>query len=313
MTDCFYLAPLRGVTDSIFRTAYEKHFGTFDFMMAPFITTVKGKTVKHTHLKDVSGDENDRSRVIPQILGNDLETLNTLADAFKEHGYHTVNLNMGCPHPPVSRKKRGSGLLPHPELVASLLEALCSRENLSVSVKVRLGLQTAADLPKLMPVLNALPLTEVILHPRTGKQGYTGTVDLDRFEESAAVCKHTLVYNGDIDSLATFQRLKTRFPLINRWMIGRGIVCHPGLLHELRTGKEALPDPMILAAFHQELYAANEKRLCGPSHLLGKMKEFWSYFSSSFPESKSVYQQITRSQTLADYHHKVGVAFSTIR
>lgn len=312
MADRFYLAPLRGVTDSIFRVAFEKYFGTFDFMMAPFITTVKGKAVKPTHMKDITGNENDRARVIPQILGNDVETLTVLADAFLEHGYHTVNINLGCPHPPVTRKKRGSGLLPHPEMVASLLDALCSQCSQTVSVKVRLGLTDASDLLRLMPVLNEKPLSEVIIHPRTGKQAYTGTVDLAAFEEAAALCRHPLVYNGDIDSLAMFQKLKRRFPAIERWMIGRGVVAYPGLLRMLQKENKLPQEPALLLAFHNELYAANGMRLCGPSHLLGKMKEFWSYFSSSFPQSDQVYKHITRCETLDDYHKRVMAAFSTL-
>ncbi|HEX2958704.1 MAG TPA: tRNA-dihydrouridine synthase, partial [Chitinispirillaceae bacterium] len=66
-----YLAPLRGVTDSIFRNVFEQYFGTFDYLLTPFIPTVKGDIVNPSHLRDVAVERNDVKRVIPQIIGND--------------------------------------------------------------------------------------------------------------------------------------------------------------------------------------------------------------------------------------------------
>ena len=44
-----------------------------------------------------------------------------MAKALHDLGYEEVNWNLGCPHKPVRKKQRGSGLLPHPERVDALL------------------------------------------------------------------------------------------------------------------------------------------------------------------------------------------------
>ena len=309
MPQKFYLAPLRGVTDGIFRTAFERYFGKFDYLLTPFITTVKGKEVAARHLKDIAGTENDRNRVIPQVIGNDPDDLLLLAKEILRLGYTTVNWNLGCPHPLVTKKKRGSGLLPHPDLVVSILDRLVSVLPGTVSVKVRLGLIDDTDLERLLPLLNDYPLGEVIIHPRTGRQAYRGPVDLDRFAAAAALCRHPVVYNGDIDSLDFFLALQDRFPRVTRWMLGRGVVRRPMLLATVRSGIVQENDPAILRRFHDELFQENGRVLSGPTHLLGKMKEWWSYFASNFTSGGTVLKKIQRCSTIGQYRLRVDEAF----
>jgi tRNA-dihydrouridine synthase B len=306
----FYLAPLRGVTDTIFRTVFESCFGCFDYLLTPFLTTVKGKEVAPSHLKDITGIANDRQRVVPQMLGNDADDLLLLARAVQRLGYPSVNWNLGCPHQQVTRKKRGSGLLPFPELVDSILARLVVSLPCTLSVKVRLGLEQGDELERLMPVLNSYPLREVIIHPRTGKQGYSGSVDLDRFASVAARCRHPVVYNGDIVTLQQFTALRQRFPGISHWMIGRGAAYNPALLKSLREGCVCTVETVLLRRFHDDLFLRNRRILFGPAHLLGKMKEFWGYFSSNFGEGKKVLKKIQRCTTVDQYCRLVDDVFA---
>jgi tRNA-dihydrouridine synthase B len=310
MTQKFYLAPLRGVTDTIFRTAFERYFGKFDYLLTPFITTVKGREVAPKHLKDIAGSENDRARVIPQILGNNAEDLQLLAKHINLLGYPTVNWNLGCPHPVVAKKKRGSGLLPYPEIITAILDRLVPALEGRLSVKVRLGYSDTTELERLLPLLNDYPLSQVVIHPRTGKQAYHGTVDLERFAAAASLCKHPVVYNGDIVSLEGFSALRQQFPNIRHWMIGRGAVHHPYLLASLRRGESVETDQVILRSFHDDIYRENSRVLFGPAHLLGKMKEFWWYYSSNFKNGSDVLKSIQHCSAIDQYCRKVDAAFA---
>ncbi|MBN1306700.1 MAG: tRNA-dihydrouridine synthase family protein [Chitinispirillaceae bacterium] len=311
MQQAIYLAPLRGLTDHIFRTAFERRFGRFDYMLAPFITTVRGRNVAPSHIKDVIGDENDRLRLIPQLLGNDPDDFLRLAVHLHAIGYRSINLNLGCPHPPqVTRKKRGCGLLPYPETVGRFLERVLPALPNPLSIKVRLGLDDGGELERLMPVLNRFPLSEVAVHPRTARQGYRGSVDLDRFETAAALCRHPVVYNGDIASIDDFRNLRRRFPRISRWMIGRGIVRNPFLLQSIRCGRDHHVDYALLRDFHDELFERNRAFLHGPAHLLGKMKGIWAYFSENFKGSRNVLRAIQRCDTMERYCRRVDEAFA---
>lgn len=108
------LAPLRGITDHVFRTVYATHFSGFDCALAPFVSSVKGAVVKKSHIKDFLPENNKKLRIVPQIIGKDAEEFAILSRQLSAMGHETVNWNLGCPFPQVTRKKRGAGLLPFP-------------------------------------------------------------------------------------------------------------------------------------------------------------------------------------------------------
>lgn len=297
----FYLAPLRGVTDRIFRNSFEEHFCRFDYLLTPFIPTVKGVSVNPSHVKDINPQLNDTMRVIPQIIGNNPEEIAMLANHMHSNGYQVVNLNAGCPHPQITRKKRGSGLLPYPELLESILRETLSLINCPLSVKLRLGLESADEFEKIIPVLNRFPLHEVIIHPRTGKQMYEGTVDLESFEKIYSRIEHPVCYNGDIWSLEHFRQYSSRFKSITRWMTGRGAIQNPFLLMQLKSDSFVKPDIEKLKAFHDDILSKNAEVLFGPSHLLGKMKELWGYISHCFSDSERILKKIRKLSSVKGY------------
>jgi tRNA-dihydrouridine synthase len=298
----FYLAPLRGVTDSVFRNVYEKHFGKFDYMLAPFIPTIRGNRVKDYHIRDILPDNgcNDTKRLIPQIIGRDAEGFLLLSNKFAELGFPSVNWNLGCPAPLITRKKRGSGLLPHKDIIERFLDEVIPKLPIPLSIKTRLGLDSKDDLETLIPIFNNYPLTELIIHPRTGSQLYGGTVDIDKFETCLNKSTHTVVYNGDIISVDNLKYLTGRFPNVNNWMIGRGIVRNPNLLKELRnenTSTQSIYD------FLNDLISADPNNPSNPndpndpnhSHttkILGRMKEIWRYLGAGIDESGELTQKI---------------------
>jgi tRNA-dihydrouridine synthase len=303
-----YLAPLLGVTDSIFRNVFEQYFGKFDYLLTPFIPTVKGDIVNPSHLRDVAVDRNDLDRVIPQIIGNDPAQFVVLANTLHAMGYRSVNWNLGCPSPQIIRKKRGSGLLPHADIIKQFLDTVVPSLHCPLSLKVRLGYESDQELLRLMPLFNEYPIQEITVHARTGIQMYDGIVNLDGFEKCSSVSRHKIIYNGDIATIDMFNLLKKRFPSVHAWMIGRGVVGLPFLLKAIR-GDGYARDISQLRKFHDELYLRNSRILHGPSHLLGKMKELWSYLIQSFPEQSKLLKSIHKATKLEQYAKLIDQVF----
>jgi tRNA-dihydrouridine synthase len=307
------LAPLHGVTNRVYREAYFKYFVGFDSVMAPFIHAITGADPAQAHFKDVVPRESLCVPVEPQLMGNDADSFIETASMLAGQGYSTVNINMGCPYPMVTRKRRGAGFLPHPDSVESFLDAACSRTTMRISVKVRLGLSSSDDILRIMPVLNKFPLERVIIHPRIATQMYSGAVNLNGFAAAAALSKHEIEYNGDIKDAAFLVALQARFPSIHRWMIGRGAMVNPFLPARLK----GLPDPDdpagTIQAFHEELYAGYRNVLFGPRHVLDKMKEVCGYLARSFSNCDSTLKSITRAKTLDAYERSVQNMFARER
>jgi tRNA-dihydrouridine synthase B len=297
-----YLAPLRGLTEYIYRNAFSRHFDGFDAAVAPFIPTITAARFKKTHLKDVLPENNQAMPIIPQIIGNNPEDFIPLAKRLFDLGYATVNWNLGCPFPMVANKQRGSGLLPYPQKIEAFLEATISAIPNRLSIKARLGRKKTDEILALLQIFNQYPLDEVIVHPRTGQQMYDGTPDLDMFEKCIEVSAHNTVYNGDINDLDTFKAFSQRFKTVNRWMVGRGALADPFLPAAIKTGQNGSTGKVEgFRAFYDDLFEQYRQAFHGPGHLLDRMKGLWTYFSRSFKDSHKIKKKIHRTQNLNRY------------
>ncbi len=300
-TPTLILAPMRGITTMHYRRAFVRHFQGLDIEMAPFISTVNAERINPKLLKDVLPENNSGLPLIPQLIGNKADDFVQMGIALHDLGYDEINWNLGCPHKPIRKKRRGSGLLPHPDIVDTILDQVCDRSPCRISVKVRLGVADKSELIKLAPVLNRYPLSEVIIHPRTAEQMYTGTVDLDAFEEVYQAVNHPVCYNGDITNLAFFQIVAKRFPEIDRYMLGRGLLANPFLCEEIKNYSAGKNPIDRIAAFHADVLASYEAVLHGDHPVLGKMKEFWTYQSIHLSNGRAMFKKLKKTQRLAPY------------
>ncbi|MFH1155366.1 MAG: tRNA-dihydrouridine synthase family protein, partial [Pseudomonadota bacterium] len=255
--------------------------------------------------------ENNRNiPVIPQILGNSPEDFIHLARVIADLGYGTVNWNLGCPHSKVAKKRRGSGLLPWPDDIDAFLDAVMGKISCGLSLKVRLGRGDGSEIFRLLPVLDNYPLDEIIVHPRTGVQMYTGVADVDAFDRIRKQTRHVLVYNGDITGPGFFGTVQTRFPEIRRFMIGRGVLANPFLPSQIKgTSRDFGQDLDVLRAFHDDLFGEYCRFLKSPIHLTGRMKGIWSFLALSFDDCHKALKRIHKSEQVRDYTAAVDLFF----
>ena len=300
------------MTDAEYRTALARHFGGIDLAIAPFVTTHGGRRFKTSHIRDLLPANNQDLPVIPQILSKNPEDFVHLANHLFDYGYGCVNLNLGCPFPQVANKGRGSGMLPFPERVADFLEATIPHLAGRLSIKTRLGRHLSDEIHALIPIFNRYPLQEIIIHPRTGVQMYTGQPDQEAFAASARELVHPVIYNGDITQLSQFNRLTARFPAIAGWMIGRGVLANPFLPGILKTGRDGAENKAArFYRFHDDLLDRYGHRLSGASHLLNRMKGFWQYFPTCFQDGAKARKRIQKARTLAQYQAAVHAFFTS--
>jgi len=303
--DELILAPLLGVTNYLFRSVYSTHFKSFDRAIIPFIT--KGNFDKKTSIlkRELSSEINKNLPATAQILTNNPDDFIICAKNVYSLRGKVLNWNLGCPYPQVIKKRRGGGMLPYVDDIKNFLDKAIPSIPVKMSIKVRLGLDTSDTIYKLIEIFNDYPLEELIIHPRTVEQLYTGSVDLDVFSECLTLSKHEVVYNGDIYTVADYKRLKERFPEIKKWMIGRGAVRNPLLAEKIKNESldERLSenDLIRIMNFHDDLVEAYKKILSGDKHLLDKMKEVISYLYFSFDSNDKTLKKILRSQTLQEY------------
>ena len=228
--------------------------------------------------------------------------------AMQALGYADVDLNAGCPWPFVAKKGRGSGLLRDEAALAAMLEAGCEVLGPGhFSVKVRLGLDEKTLLLRRLPLIQQFPLRELCVHPRTARQMYEGTVDLDAFARVTERCTLPLVYNGDIRTLADFRRLSERFPQVSRWMLGRGLVANPFLAESIRAGRD-MRDCDRFLAWHADVVARYAETSPGDHALLGHLKELWSYLAPTFADGRRLWDGLKLTRTRAEFERVLALS-----
>ena len=299
---------MQGYTDGVFRSVFAQCFpGDVDGAYTPFFELERGE-IQARDRRELAVAAQEGLDVTPQIIAASQEQVTALKAAVTAAGFDSVNLNLGCPYPMVTRRRKGAGVLPHPDLVLSLIGSLFEGVPVRVSIKTRLGLRAAGEFEVLIPVLNRFPLEKVILHPRTAAQMYKGAPDWTAFAGYGSALAAPVIANGDIFSVADAVRVQLECPFIRGIMVGRGMLRDPLLPRRIR----GLPLPEapggIFKEFHDRLLAAYEG--CrAPSHLLDKMVAFWRYFSAIFPDSEKVYKKIKKSKTLPAYRACVETLF----
>jgi tRNA-dihydrouridine synthase len=297
-----WLAPLKGLTDAVFRQTYAEHFSGFDAAVAPFITAAPADRLGEHHARDLLPRVDGGVPLVPQILSSIAEHFLCFARHLYDRGYAEVNWNLGCPFRPVAKKKRGAGLLPFPEHVDEFLDKTLRALPGRLSVKMRLGRNRPDEILSLLPILNRYPIEQITIHPRTAAQMYAGSADLDMFRACLDRSRHRIAYNGDITDLAGFQALAARFPAVGSWMIGRGALSNPFLPAIIKAGRDEIPDKAErFKAFYEALFARYRERREGAGHLLNRMKGFWTYFACAFANGREMGKRVHRTFNLPNY------------
>jgi tRNA-dihydrouridine synthase len=300
-------SPLQGLTDFRFRNAFNKCFGGIDTYYAPSIRLNKNLEIKPAYESDILPENNTGLAVIPQIITSDADEFIFAAKYVQKLGYKELNWNLGCPFPMVTKRGMGSGLIKDPAKINRILNRVHAESGIIVSMKMRLGYETSEEILQVLPVLAKYPIKNIAIHARVGKQLYQGEVDLDSFQRCVDNTGHKLYYNGDITSVAVFKEMKKRFPMIDHWMIGRGMIADPFLPGMIKNNTNKYPENRIkiFSQFHDLLFNDYAQALSGRSHILMKMFQFWKYFRVSFPNSRKELKRIKKVRSINAYKDAV--------
>lgn len=292
------LAPMQGLTEVLFRRVYEECFpGVFSYAISPFLSLTHGNLADAwKKIDDVLPEENVGSMpVIPQILGKEPQEFIELGNRLYDLGYNEINWNMGCPMRKVTGKHRGSGILPYPDEASRILDGVIPDLKPRLSVKMRLGLRSKDEIFALIPIINNYPLASVTIHPRLGRQQYTGIPDLETFGQVLPLIKHPVIYNGDICTAADARRIRERFPQVADIMIGRGVLYRPTLPLEI-NGQATVDSYPAAVHFVRRLMEEIERQMPTEQSRIRKTKEYWCLVWKSLSISELRAREVLHEQ-----------------
>ena len=296
-------APLQGVTDNVWRMAQHNVFGGVDAYYAPFMRVEHGE-VRRKDLRDVDPERNAGITLIPQILACQPDHALMMVDALRQMGYSRIDINLGCPFPPIALHRKGSGMLAYPELVEGLFKALAAVDGVEYSVKMRLGWDRNDQWRDILPLMDIIKPVNIAVHPRIGKQQYKGDLDIEQFEAFLAASPWPMVYNGGLRSVEDIENIIARYPDLVAVMVGSGLAANPGMFVP-----DACPDDYRL--FHDMLVDGYTAQLNGgEAQLVRHLQDIWQTFLPG--TGHKLFKAIRKSRTLEQYETAAAAALADV-
>ena len=307
------LAPFQGITDVVYRSMFMKHFSGIDKYYTPFFTGIQKDNSKSLRSDEIDPRFNDVNIIVPQILSNTAEEIIRFANQCKSMGYPEFNLNMGCPFPRVANKTRGCGLMADPNRTIAMLDEVCDNiDGIKFSIKCRLGYYSEDEIFKFIETFNTLPFSEIIIHPRIGKQMYTGEASLEKFKELIPLINKPLIYNGDIYTVEKYHSVVENISTDRtHTMLGRGLLTNPFLAEDIKKINDNQKDRQTrLHDFVVSLYVERLHHAGGSPKIIGSMKELWKYMMNIFDDPQNVWRNIKKVNHLDEYENSVEKIFN---
>jgi len=198
ITPATVLAPMAGVTDTVFRR-FIRNLGGCGLIMTEFTSADGVLRKKDQKAKRYLHFYQDEHPISAQLFGSDPQVMADAARIVEDLGFDLVDLNLGCPAKKVVKCNGGSGLLRDLPIIQKIFESVRAAVKIPFTVKFRAGWDDNNIIcVELAKMAEDCGLCAVALHARTREMGYSGNA---RWEWIAAVkdaVKIPVIGNGDI-------------------------------------------------------------------------------------------------------------------
>ncbi len=223
----FILAPMDGVTDTVFRQIVAS-VGKPDIFFTEFVPVdaILSKSQEKVLEKSLSYSEIERP-IVAQIWGSDPEKFYRVAKLLSKMKFDGIDINMGCPDRSTIKKGACADLIRNPKLAQEIIYATIKGANgLSVSVKTRIGFHKI-ETEDWVRVLLQTPIAALALHLRTVSEMSKVPAHWEEIEKVVKLrdelkSKALIIGNGDIKTLKEAKEKCEKYK-IDGVMIGRGI------------------------------------------------------------------------------------------
>jgi tRNA-dihydrouridine synthase B len=242
-----YLAPMAGVTDSVFRRLCKEQGA--DVVVTEFVSA-DGVLHRNQRTREMVEFRPEERPVGVQLFGADPEKMAEAAKSVVDWVQPDfIDLNFGCPVNKVVCRHGGSALLrdcPLLEKVASrVVQAL---EPVPVTAKIRLGWDgTSINAVQTARILEDSGVRALAVHGRTKEQGYSGSADWDQIARVAEAVGIPVIGNGD---LRTVEEVNARLEQtrVRGMMLGRAMMTNPWLFRQIKlflNSADLIPEPSL--------------------------------------------------------------------
>lgn len=244
------LAPMAGFSDSAFRQICKKNGA--DVLYSEMASTAAlyyleknprkkllapGERLESEKTLDILRFDRQKEKYfVAQIFGSKPEhfavATKIITEKIKPDG---IDINFGCPVPKIIKQGAGSGLMKDLVRAREVIKTVLDSTDLPVSIKIRLE-SGAVNFREFLENISDLPISALMIHGRTLKQGFVGPADFKVIKEARKYFKGIILANGGIYDLAEAQKALQESKA-DGLGLGRGILGRPWLFKEIKKNK----------------------------------------------------------------------------
>lgn len=258
----YLLAPLAGISDSSFRCIAARQGASLVYTE---MVSAKAMDQRNRNTKELLRFTDEEKPIGVQLFGHEPDVMERTVAALEPQGFSLIDINMGCPVPKVFKNGEGSALMKDPELACALVAAACRQTKKPVTVKMRIGIDSAyVDPVDFAERLEDAGAAAVTVHGRTREQYYSGRVHRDVIRDIKEALRIPVIGNGDVKDPASAHRMfeETGCDAV---MIGRGAIGNPWVFGQLIADERG--DPVAKASFDdKEAMLLEQARLSVAEH-----------------------------------------------
>jgi nifR3 family TIM-barrel protein len=295
------LAPMAGVTDTVFRQLIRRQGGcgliVTEFTSSHGIARGINARKPTRTMRYLAFGEGEHP-ISAQLFGSHPEVMARAAAICQEQGFDMVDINFGCPVNKVVRCNGGSGLLRDLPLVELILKAVRAAITIPLTIKIRSGWdETLIVSTQVGRMAEDHGIDAITLHARTRQQGYSGRADWKHIAELKAAVKIPVVGNGDIvapeDAVRMFEETGC-----DGVMVGRAALSNPWIFQQIgqfaATGSYSTPNQQDRYQMIRTYFSMLMDR--GAPDVVGRMKQFATYFTHGVRDGAQLRARIHHSK-----------------
>lgn len=294
------LAPMAGVTDSVFRRIC-KSFGA-EYMVSEMISA-KAIVYRDSRTPELAKMSSEERPMALQIFGSDSSVMAEAA-SWLYNNFHpdVIDINMGCPVRKIVGNGDGSALMKSPEkakkIVSSVVGAVGAE--IPVTVKIRTGFDSdTLNAVSFAVMLEQAGVSAICIHGRTREQMYAPPIDFNTIADVKKAVSVPVIGNGGIYSGADARRM-FEYTGCDAVMIGQGACGNPWIFEEITSYIEGrsyiapnVHDRINLAKKHTEMLIADKGLHIG----ICESRKHISWYIKGIPGSARIRDLINRSES----------------
>lgn len=305
------LAPMAGVTDTIFRRVIRSLGGCglimTEFTSAEGVTRSAAKTLRYLYF------DQDEHPIAAQLFGANPEVMATAAALVEDLGFDQIDINLGCPAKKVV-KCGGSGLLKDLRQLEQVLGAVRVAAKIPMTIKMRSGWDEANIVAvEVARMAEGIGVEAVAVHPRTRTQAYSGQADWSIIARVKQAVKIPVIGNGDIRVPQDAERMIAETGC-DAVMIGRTAATNPWIFRQMgqyfATGHYDEPNETdryrLLSGYFRSLVAADLP------DAIGKMKQFACWFTHGVRNGGELRHEVHSARIPSEVLERVDSFFTRV-